>query len=237
MCKELMMLTTNDINKAVPVTTSRYVAEKFKKSHSEVIYAIEGRKDKKGKIKNVGLMEQLSGISQVSKYFIESNYIDTMNRKRKEYLITRDGFTLLSMGFTGKEALVWKLKYIKLFNTMEHELKARQETRYIGLKVRKLLTDTIKLKVDNDTNFKKFAYSNYSKLVYKKIIGKTVKKIKEERELKKTDNLRNFLSIDELEKVQELESKIAFYIEMRKDLTGNDKEIYQEVKKYIEGLD
>ncbi|WP_411330923.1 Rha family transcriptional regulator [Desulfovibrio desulfuricans] len=38
------------------------------------------------------------------------------------YLLTRDGFTLVAMGFTGKKALAWKVKYIQAFNAMEMEL-------------------------------------------------------------------------------------------------------------------
>jgi len=36
--------------------------------------------------------------------------------------MTRDGFTLIVMGFTGKEAMAWKLRYIEAFNAMEAEL-------------------------------------------------------------------------------------------------------------------
>ena len=43
------------------------------------------------------------------------------------YLMNRDGFTLLAMGFTGKEAMEWKLKYIAAFNAMEAELKKQHE--------------------------------------------------------------------------------------------------------------
>lgn len=39
------------------------------------------------------------------------------------YLMNRDGFLLLAMGFTGKKALQWKLKYIEAFNEMEETLK------------------------------------------------------------------------------------------------------------------
>lgn len=222
MCKELVRLTTEDVSKAITITSSRDVAEKFNKVHKTVIRKIEN------------LMEQNCAVKNM---FYESEYISSRGRKEKEYLINIDGFSLLAMGFSGKEALEWKLKYINLFNLMENELKVRKETRVIGVSVRKSLGDTIKNKTDEGTNFKKFAYSNYTKLVYKKILGKTVKKLKEERGLKQKDNLRDFLTIEELEKVQELESKIAFYIEMRKDLTGNDKEIYQEVKKYVDKLD
>ena len=108
------------------------------------------------------------------------------------------------------------------------------ETRHIGIIARRSLTDAIKNYVTDESKFKSFAYSTYSKLVYKKVLGKTVKKIKEERNLKVEDNLRNFLTIIELEKVQELESKIATYIEFTDNSDKTDKEIYNEVKKYIE---
>ena len=42
------------------------------------------------------------------------------------YLMNRDGFTLLAMGFTGKAALEWKIKYITAFNAMEQQLNQRQ---------------------------------------------------------------------------------------------------------------
>ena len=44
--------------------------------------------------------------------FIESYTPDSYGRQQKIYLMNRDGFSLLAMGFTGKEALSWKLKYI-----------------------------------------------------------------------------------------------------------------------------
>lgn len=103
------------------LASSREVAEKFGKRHSEIIYAIEGRVDGNGTVKNNGFL--MSGISQLSQMFIKSEYMDSMNRTKYEYLINRDGFSLLVMGFTGKKALEWKLKYIKAFNEMEEKLK------------------------------------------------------------------------------------------------------------------
>lgn len=105
------------------VVSSREVARNFDKEHKEVIYTIEGRRDSKGNIKNHGLIEQISegGKSHVEKYFIES-YYNSRGKAYKEYLLTRDGFALLAMGFTGKKALDWKLKYIEAFNKMEKQL-------------------------------------------------------------------------------------------------------------------
>ena len=48
-------------------------------------------------------------------------------RKDRGFAMTRDGFTLLAMGFTGKKALQFKLKYIEQFNAMEAELKAQAQ--------------------------------------------------------------------------------------------------------------
>lgn len=108
------------------LASSREVAERFGKKHSEIIYAIEGREawDKKKNekiIKNNGLL--MSGNSQLLKMFIKSEYIDARGRTQYEYLMNRDGFSLLVMGFTGKEALEWKLKYIEAFNKMEETIK------------------------------------------------------------------------------------------------------------------
>ena len=57
--------------------------------------------------------------------FYNSSYVHPQNgQEYPEYLMNRDGFTLLAMGFTGKKSLEWKLKYIQAFNDMEKKLKA-----------------------------------------------------------------------------------------------------------------
>lgn len=96
-----------------PVVGSREVADNFEKEHKHVL------RDIKEKIK-------VSPILGSPKYFIESTYVDKSNRQSKEYLLTRDGFSLLVMGFTGAKALEWKLKYIEAFNKMEQYIKERQ---------------------------------------------------------------------------------------------------------------
>jgi anti-repressor protein len=54
-----------------------------------------------------------------SAFFFESKFTNDRNREYREYLMSRDGFALLAMGFTGAKALQWKLKYIDAFNQME----------------------------------------------------------------------------------------------------------------------
>ena len=55
--------------------------------------------------------------------FVESQYVDNKGESRPMFIMNRDGFTLLAMGFTGKEALQFKLEFINAFNKMEKQLK------------------------------------------------------------------------------------------------------------------
>ena len=57
--------------------------------------------------------------------FALSEFTDSTGRVLPAYRLTRDGFTLLAMGFTGKEAMQWKVAYLTAFNKMEAELLAR----------------------------------------------------------------------------------------------------------------
>ncbi|WPC42933.1 Rha family transcriptional regulator [Clostridium sp. JS66] len=108
--------------------TSRTIAEDFGKDHKEVIYSIDGRIDSNGATKNNGIINELieSGISHLENYFIKSNYI-SRGKTYKEYLITKDGFTLLAMGFTGAKAIKFKIEYINKFNEMEQQLQEVSE--------------------------------------------------------------------------------------------------------------
>lgn len=92
------------------VVTSRQVAEDFEKRHADVLEKIE---------------ELIKTEKSVMTMFIESSYKAGTGKEYKEYLITRDGFSLLVMGFTGAKALTWKLKYIEAFNKMETALKGQ----------------------------------------------------------------------------------------------------------------
>lgn len=100
------------------VVSSRVVARDFEKRNSEVNRAIEN------------YMEVLKNTDSAKLHtlFIENEYTteDANGVKYKEYLLTRDGFSLLVMGFTGSKALKWKLKYIEAFNKMEQEVRNNQ---------------------------------------------------------------------------------------------------------------
>jgi Rha family phage regulatory protein len=97
-----------------PVVSSLDVAEHFSKRHDHVIRAVQ-----------TILCNSPESFSAPN--FGAADYIDAQGKKRLRYHLTRDGFTLLAMGFTGRKALAWKLRYIEAFNAMEAELAARRE--------------------------------------------------------------------------------------------------------------
>ncbi|WP_258880063.1 Rha family transcriptional regulator [Clostridium estertheticum] len=103
---ELEILTKN----GQLVVSSRKVAENFEREHKTVLRSIEDIKTQIGTAQNCAML------------FIENEYENSNKRQFKEYLLTRDGFSLLVMGFTGSKALNWKLKYITAFNEMEKTL-------------------------------------------------------------------------------------------------------------------
>ncbi len=163
------------------------------------------------------------------------NALENATRETMIFNLNEEQFYLLVTYMKNTEiARKYKIQFVKAFSFHKKELMFRINTRHLVKDNRKSLTDSIKNFVTDEGNFKKFAYSTYSKLVYKKVLGKDVKKSKEERGLKEKDNIRDFMTIEELEKVQELESKIATYIEFTDNNGKTDKEIYQDVKTYIE---
>lgn len=99
--------------------SSLQVAADFGKQHKDVIKSIENLL-RETSAKNFANLTAEN--SAVKNFFIGSTYADSYGRQQKCYDVTRDGFSLLVMGFTGKKALEWKLKYIEAFNAMEQKL-------------------------------------------------------------------------------------------------------------------
>lgn len=93
-------------------TSSRDLARVFEKEHAKVIRAIEGviaDADKKWTDANFGV----------------STYKDQSGKKNKQYRMTRKGFSLVAMGFTGKKAMEFKVAYIEAFEFMSEFITSR----------------------------------------------------------------------------------------------------------------
>lgn len=92
---------------------SLYVSEFFDKKHKTVLRNIDA------------ILSPDSGFSaEFDRHnFVPTTYTDQWNRKQRRYAITRDGFTALGMGFTGKKAAHFKELYIRRFNEMENSFR------------------------------------------------------------------------------------------------------------------
>ena len=157
------------IQRGQAVCDSLQVAERFGKLHKNVMRTIANlldneavRNELKNEPVNNGLKNELvdnglksepvdNGLkSEPVKMFQLSRYKDAKGEYRKKYLMNRTGFSLLVMGFTGQEALIWKMKYIEAFNKLELALIQQQtplwkDTRSYQKEIRRQETDVIKL--------------------------------------------------------------------------------------------
>ena len=100
------------VNDGQIVVESRKIAEHFGKEHKNVMQSVR---------------EILAAEKSATKFYLETTY-ENRGKEYPEYLMNRDGFSLLVMGFTGKKALEWKIKYIQAFNAMEEELRNQSKT-------------------------------------------------------------------------------------------------------------
>ena len=134
------------------VVSSREVANNFEKQHKHVLESIENIKAEN---------------SAETKMFIESSYKAGTGKNYKEYLLTKDGFSLLVMGFTGQKALEWKLKYIDAFNKMEQYIKQQTQNMYLSeLKKVSARLEKIEDKI-NTSNMIEISVSSVSDSDYK----------------------------------------------------------------------
>lgn len=109
-CTELRLQTTD----GVPVVNSRDVAEMFGKEHKNVLRDIHG------------ILEPSSNLSPAlfeEPWFQRNDYLDANCVSRCSFDLTRQGFTLLVMGWTGERAMQFKVRYIQAFDAMEATLK------------------------------------------------------------------------------------------------------------------
>lgn len=88
-------------------TNSLIVAQSFGKQHQHVIRSIK---------------DLQTSVQNWTELFEESSYKDSYGRDQVMYVMNRDGFTLLAMGFTGDRAMEFKVKFLQAFNAMEKML-------------------------------------------------------------------------------------------------------------------
>lgn len=101
-----------------PCVTSKQVAEAFGKKHKHVM-------------RDIRIITAKCSESFTERNFALSKYTDTKGEKRPMYLLTKDGFTMLAMGYTTPEAMKIKVAYITRFNEMEERLRRTTTSEYL----------------------------------------------------------------------------------------------------------
>ena len=175
---------------------SRYVAEVFGKNHQHVMEAI--RK----------LIREDSGYSREFRRsnFRQSSYVNEQNKKQPCYAMTRDGFTALVMGFTGRRANQFKELYITRFNAMEEQIRYLQSLR----EQHPQLTAAIK-SIHDEPKF--YHYSNEMDMLNKIALGMTAKQFRELHNIPEEEPIRPYLSSTEEELLDLLQNfDIGFVI-------------------------
>lgn len=170
---------------------SLFVADCFGKRHSHVLRDIAKIAEPKS-----GLSEKFIGVN-----FEFSEYRDATGRKQPRYLLTRDGFTILVMGYTGVKAMQFKELYIRRFNEMEQCIRtlltARQEFPLLTEQIRRL-----------HENPKAYHFSNECDMLNRIVLGMSAKQFRVLNGIEKGKSIRPYLSgkqIRDLERLQHID--------------------------------
>ena len=195
-----MSIEVRRINKEEKVIISSLdVAEKFNKEHYHVIEDIR-------KIKKDISTPEFTGL------FYEDTYKASNGKKNPMYLMNKDGFTLLVMGYTGQKAMKFKMDYINQFNTMERMLQSKSLEREKGIAVRQALTKALQQSNENE-RMHGHAYSNYTNCIYKLLFNKNASQIRNELGLDKKANVRDYLDEEDLKAVKSMEMLVSGLID------------------------
>lgn len=180
---------------------SLQVAETFNKRHSDVLRTIET------------ILKQNSGLSEkfTQRNFALSNYKDPSGKQNKMYLLTKDGFVMLTMGFTGKKAMRFKEAYIERFNQMEQFIQSLQTAKLEFPE----FTNAI---MDAHEEPKHYHFSNEINMINKIVLGVNAKQFKEQNGIEKTENsIRPYLTQEQIKAIETLQRFDIGLITMESD--------------------
>lgn len=180
------------------VISSLTVAKLFGKRHNNVL------KDIRRLSESIDGLENQDGVK-----FYHTSYIDLQNRKKPLYYLNESAFTLLVMGYTTKNAMQFKLNYIKHFNDMKNQLLHLQECR---TECPTLTSAIQRLESDNP-----FIYSNEFNMINKIVLGCSTKEFRELHSINKGDSIRPYCTDEQLQAIRHLQSYDAVLVDVIKD--------------------
>ncbi|MCK9327384.1 MAG: Rha family transcriptional regulator [Bacteroidales bacterium] len=183
--------------------SSRQVAEEFKKEHKNILRDIE----------DLDCSKDFSRLN-----FELSNY-KLRGKSYPEFLMTKDGFTFLVMGYRGKKAARFKEAYIQRFNAMDDFIKSLLTTKIEF----PFFTDAVMAAHDEP---KHYHFSNEINMIYRILLGVDAKKFREANGIKKGEVIKPYLSLEQIKAVEVLQRvdvgllvAVPNYQERKKKLT------------------
>lgn len=180
---------------------SLQVAETFNKRHADVLRNIET------------IIRQDSGLSTnfTQRNFALSTYKDSSGKQNKMYLLTKDGFAIVTMGFTGRKAMRFKEAYIRRFNQMEQFIKSLITAKLEFPE----FTDAI---MNAHEEPKHYHFSNEINMINKIVLNMTAKEFKEKNGIDKSENsIRPYLSEEQINMIEALQRFDIGLITMEND--------------------
>jgi len=163
--------------------SSRQVAEEFGKEHYNVLRDIE----------NLDCSAEFTALN-----FEVSKYKDPSGKWNKEYLMTKDGFTFLVMGYRGKKAARFKEAYIRRFNEMEAFIRSLQTAKMEF----PAFTEAIMAAHDEP---KHYHFSNEINMIYRIVLGMDAKAFREKLGLPKGEVIRPYLTAEQIRAIETLQ--------------------------------
>lgn len=196
--------------------SSLQVAEAFGKQHFHVLRDIEALGQSKigesseagqltsGESSEAGVPKSGEIEAALSDFFkdnfIRTTYINSQNKKQPMYLMTEEGFTLLTMGYTGLKAMYLKIQYIKQFKAM----KAFIRDYILGKEEFPIFTQAI---ADTYENPQPYHYSNEMNMIYRIVLGMDAKTFREAHGLEHGESIRPFLSEAQQKTIRKLQTE------------------------------
>jgi len=219
------------IKNGYEVVKSDVLAKVFARTHKQVLALIRKK------------IEFFEGNNlSLKSYFIEEEWVDSKNKNRKRYYLTKKGFDYIALSLKGKKAELYKIWYIdafydkqrviqeqKITSKLNHDDDLWKQFRSEGIVYRHKLTEAIRdnivkyrIEVEKKQNDGRY-YQHFTDLVYSRL----------GIELPKAVNPRDVLDKRMLVKLEDMEDKVADLIEKYSNDGMHYKEIYKKIKADI----
>lgn len=168
--------------------SSRQIAEEFGRLHKHILDTISK------------LTEPTSGLSEEFRFlnFKESSYKDDSGKKNREFLLTKDGFTIVVMEFKTSKVRQFKEVYINRFNQMEHFIQNLFEAKADFPEFTQAIMDSHK-------EPKRYHFSNELDMINRIVLGVSTKQFKEINNLGKVSSIRPYLKPGQAESIKNLQ--------------------------------